>query len=65
MDERRETGEELPRVLRVEEAGELFRISRSAAFRAVKNGTIPSIRVGRSLRVPTALLLKMLGEEGE
>ena len=35
-------------------------ISDEAAYRAVHDGTIPSIRFGRRLLVPTAALRKML-----
>lgn len=50
-----------PAVLTVEEAAELLRIGRSAAYAAVKAGEIPSIKVGRSLRVPRHRLDELLG----
>jgi excisionase family DNA binding protein len=40
---------------------ELLGISRSAAYRAVARGEIPTIRIGRRLLVPTAKLYAMLG----
>ena len=53
---------ELPLVLTVAEAGCLLRISRGAAYEAVRRGDIPSIRIGRRrLLVPTQGLLEMLG----
>ncbi len=52
---------QLPAVLTVEEAGELLRIGRSAAYQAVKAGEIPSIRVGRTIRVPKFRLEQLLG----
>jgi excisionase family DNA binding protein len=45
----------------VEEAGEKLGISRSLAYAGVANGTIPSVRVGRRILVPTGALLAMLG----
>jgi excisionase family DNA binding protein len=41
-----------PVVMRVEEVAELLEISRSSAYEAVRRGQIPSIRVGRRIRVP-------------
>jgi excisionase family DNA binding protein len=49
-------------VMTVEEAAEILRISRNSAYEAVKRGEIPSIRIGRLLRVPRAVILKMVGE---
>lgn len=43
-----------PEYLTVEEAAAVLRISRSAAYRAVKTGEIPSVRVGRRIRVPAS-----------
>lgn len=48
----------------VEEAADLIGLSRTGAYAAVRNGQLPSIRVGRRIVVPTARLLRMLGEEG-
>jgi excisionase family DNA binding protein len=48
--------------LTVEEAAEVLRISRSAAYRAVSRGEIPALRVGRSVRVLTWKLRELLGE---
>jgi excisionase family DNA binding protein len=51
----------LPPTLTVEQAGEFLGISRSAAYRAVSSGELPSVRIGRRLLVPTAKLLALLG----
>ena len=48
-------------VLTVEEAAAVLRVGRSAAYAAVKAGQIPSIKVGRCLRVPRRRLELMLG----
>jgi hypothetical protein len=48
-------------VLEVARAGALFHLGRSASYDAVRRGDLPSIRLGRRVVVPTALVLKMLG----
>lgn len=47
----------------VEEAGRLLGIGRNAAYEAVKRGDIPSIRIGKRLLVPKAILDRMLAGE--
>lgn len=47
----------------VAEAAKLLGISRGLAYQGVRNGSIPSVRVGRRLLVPRAKLLALLGEE--
>jgi excisionase family DNA binding protein len=51
----------LPGLLKVEQASALLGISRSAAYRAVAAGDLPSVRFGCRLYVPTARLLELLG----
>lgn len=41
-----------PAVLTVEEWAAKMRISRSAAYEAVKNGEVKVIRIGRLIRIP-------------
>ncbi len=45
----------------VEVAGDALGISRASAYEGVRNGEIPSIRVGRRIVVPTAALRRLLG----
>jgi excisionase family DNA binding protein len=52
---------DLPGLLKVEQASALMGISRSAAYRAVAAGDLPSLRFGCRLYVPTARLLELLG----
>ena len=54
-------GMHLPGLLKVEQASVLMGISRSAAYRAVAAGNLPSVRFGCRLYVPTARLLELLG----
>lgn len=51
----------MPATMTIPEAARLLGISRSAAYRAVARGEIPTIRIGRRLLVPTAKLYTMLG----
>jgi hypothetical protein len=45
----------------VPQAGALLDLPRNSAYEAARRGDIPTIRVGRLLKVPTAPLRKMLG----
>lgn len=58
---------EKPATLTVEEAGRRLGISRGLAYSGVREGTIPSIRIGKRIVVPRARLDAMLeaGENGE
>ncbi len=49
-----------PDVYTVEEAAVLLRIGRSAAYAAVRRGELPSVRLGRSIRVPRHSLEALL-----
>jgi excisionase family DNA binding protein len=50
--------------LDVEQAAALLGVSRAACYRAVQRGDIPALRFGRSWRVVTAGLLKLLLVDG-
>jgi len=39
--------------LTVEEIAEYLRVSKMTVYRMVEDGTLPSFRVGRSIRIPT------------
>jgi excisionase family DNA binding protein len=47
----------------VEEAARLLGISRNSAFRAVRSGELPAIRIGRRLLVPRSHVTALLGVE--
>jgi excisionase family DNA binding protein len=50
-------------VLVSKEAQRLLRCSRGVFYRGIKNGTIPSIRLGpRKILIPKAALMRMLQE---
>lgn len=52
--------DDLPDILTVEETARFLRISRALAFAAVRQGDIPSVRVGRRILVPKTPLLAWL-----
>ncbi len=53
--------EELPKTLSVPEAGKAyFDMGRNASYDAAARGEIPSIKVGRRVRVPVVALEEML-----
>jgi excisionase family DNA binding protein len=48
------------RTYSVEQAGQVLGLSRNGAYRLVRQGVIPTIRVGRKLFVPKVALDKLL-----
>ena len=54
---------ELPLALTVEEAAKVLRIGRSSAYEAARRGELPTIRLGRMIRVPRHRLEAMLGSD--
>ena len=52
----------LPAVLTVEEAATVLKIGRSAAYEAIRTGSIPHVRIGKLIRIPRAALMEWLGQ---
>jgi excisionase family DNA binding protein len=52
------------KTLSVPEAGRWLGIGRNAAYEAARRGEIPTIRIGRLLRVPVVALERKLEEVG-
>jgi hypothetical protein len=53
------------KTLTVPEAGALyFNLQRDASYAAAARGDIPTIRIGRTLRVPVAAMERMLEQAG-
>jgi excisionase family DNA binding protein len=50
----------LPDVLTVEEARAILRVSKNTIYEAINRGEIPSIRMGRTIRIPRKGLEKLL-----
>ncbi|MFQ5968122.1 MAG: helix-turn-helix domain-containing protein [Acidimicrobiia bacterium] len=53
--------DEAPEVLTVPEVAQVLRIGRNAAYQLVREGVIPHVRLGKTIRVPKAALLRYLG----
>ncbi|MPZ68787.1 MAG: helix-turn-helix domain-containing protein [Actinobacteria bacterium] len=54
-----------PVLLTVREAAKLMRIGRDMAYALVAEGSIPSIRLGRHIRIPRASLIAHLHAQAE
>lgn len=52
--------EQLPLSLTVSELAKVLRIGRNSAYQLVSDGTIYSVHVGRSIRIPRTALLRFL-----
>lgn len=55
------TPEEQPTLTVWPETAKILNLSRSGAYAAANSGDIPVVRFGRSMRVPTAVLRRILG----
>ncbi len=56
--------ESMPAFLTVEEVAGILRLKRSTAYEYVRQGIIPSIRLGSFIRVPKARLVEwMMGKQ--
>ena len=51
-------------VLSVEEARKMLGLSRGLTYEAIRNGEIPSIRIGHRILIPKVALERMLGVSG-
>jgi excisionase family DNA binding protein len=49
----------------VPEAGEMLGLSRAAAYDAARRGDLPTIKVGRLIKVPKVALERMLAAAGQ
>jgi len=57
--------DDLPVVLTVEEAAAVLRLKRSTTYELIRQGQIPSFRVGRFIRVPRDALFRMAQQSGQ
>jgi hypothetical protein len=67
MRDRKEVvGMDQPKTMTVPEAGRVyFSLGRNASYEAARRGDIPTIKIGRSLRVPVVQLERKLEESGK
>ena len=56
--------ESLQDILTVEEVAQLLRIGRNTAYECVRQGSIPSVRLGRRILIPRVALERILEGEG-
>ena len=52
--------DELPDVLRPEEAARVLRVGRNTMYEAIRRGEIPAVRIGRRWLVPKRALERLL-----
>ncbi len=52
--------DDLPVTLRIDEVAAVLKVSRNTAYALVRRGVLPSLRIGRCLRVPKQSLLSFL-----
>jgi excisionase family DNA binding protein len=55
--------QDLPLTLTVDEAAEVLRIGKNTAYAAVADGSLPSVRIGRVIRIPRDALAAVLGAD--
>ena len=51
---------DLPLMLTVDEAADVLRIGRNLMYEAVAAGTVASVRIGRTIRIPRQALAALL-----
>lgn len=55
----KQNGQE-PLLLRVEEAARMLRLGRATVYMLVSRGELPSVRIGRAVRVPAEALRRWI-----
>ena len=55
----------MPRFVTVSEMAEVMRVSKMTVYRMIHAGNIPAVRVGKSYRVPTQALEKIVSTVSE
>ena len=53
------TYDDIPVMMTVEEFGKLMRVSRNTAYAFVREGLVPTVKVGRQIRIYRGDVLKM------
>lgn len=54
----------LPLMLTPPEVQKLLRIGRTSVYEQIRSGAIPSVRLGRAIRVPRHRLMELIGLNG-
>jgi hypothetical protein len=58
-------GEDPRLVYDVPEAGAMLGLTRNGSYEAARRGDIPTVRIGKLLRVPKGAFHKLFGDVGE
>ncbi|MBV7362969.1 helix-turn-helix domain-containing protein [Actinomycetaceae bacterium TAE3-ERU4] len=53
-----------PKLATVAEIADILRVSKMTVYRMIHDGELPAIRVGRSFRVPQAVVDQLLDQTG-
>ena len=56
---------QLPEVLKVREAAAILRVGRNQLYQAIARGEVPAVRIGRTIRIPTAALDDLLATRSD
>ena len=56
---------EYPDVLDVKQVSQLLGISTKTVYKLIKDGSLPSMRVGREFRIPKVMLMKYMKVLGQ
>jgi excisionase family DNA binding protein len=54
-----------PEFLRIREAAEVMQVGRDTTYNLVREGKIPSVRIGNQIRIPRRALIEHLEREAE
>jgi excisionase family DNA binding protein len=57
--------EDLPQFLTVEEWRTFMRIGRSSAYDLIRQGLVPAVRWGRTVRIPREVVMRCIDREGQ
>lgn len=57
--------ENLPPVLKVKELSSLLRIPLTRTYELIERGEIPCVRLGRSIRIPRSVVVRLLDVDGQ
>ena len=49
-----------PGLVRIEEAAKYLSIGRSTLYELIAQGTVPTVHIGRAVRIPTAALKELV-----
>lgn len=63
MSEEKRTSSQLPRIIHVKDLQAILSISHNTAYELVRSGTIRSIKIGRTYKIPRDAVEEYLGKD--